>query len=517
MASGINRVSGLATGMDTDQIIADLMKVSRAPLDKLAQQKQIYQWQQDDYRTINTALRSFRDQASRMRLQSTYMVKAASSSNEAAFSATAASTATPGTYSVSVSQLAQGVTLGSQAALAEESNSDGSTKTLQEQFGLPADPLTFTLTGKVNGELKSQAFSIDPTAKSVYALAAEINGANLGLKASYDSVLNRFFLTSASTGSNAYVKVAGDSGGLLSDATGACTGILKLKITGDADPTVGNGQLGKDAVFNFGDLTGITSPTNNPTVNGISLSLKEEGAGGNITVSSDTEAVFKAITDFIVSYNNTVDAVNGKLSEVRYRDYRPLTDAQREEMSEDEIKKWEGYARSGLLRNDPILSVTVSKVRSAMSAVVSDLTGYNSLAGIGIKTGTWEEQGKLYIYEDELRNAINADPEAVMNLFTKTADSASGKGIAQRLYETVNNQIGAVTDKAGFASTSALYDNSILGEKIDGINDRMDDLEVRLTEIEDRYYRQFTALERAISQMNTQSAWLAQQFSSGSQ
>lgn len=515
MVSVNNRVGGLVSGIDTDTIVQDLMKIRRAPLDKLAQDKQIYEWQREDYRSINTTLRSFRDKASTMKLQSTYMSKSASTSNTDAVTATASTGAAQGIYNVTVTQLAQGVTKGSQASLAEESNSDGSTKSLQNQFGLTADPITFTLSGKVNGEIKSQAFTIDPAQKSIYNVVAEINGANLGIKASYDSTLNRFFITSTGMGSNAYIKVSNDVGNFLSDAAGAGTGTLKLKITNDLDPSVANGQLGKDAIFDFGDLTGVTASTNTPTVNGITLTLKKEGASGTITVTQNTDAVYNSIVDFINNYNSTLETVNNKISEVRYREYRPLTDDQKEEMSEKEIESWEGYAKSGLLRNDPILSAAVNKMRSAMSAVVSGLTGYKSLAGIGISTGTWEENGKLYIDESKLKSAINTDPDGVMRLFTTESDTYSEKGIAYRIYDDIASQIEIITDKAGFASTIDVYDNSIVGKKIKSISTRMSDLEVRLTEIEDRYYRQFTALEKAISQMNAQSAWLAQQFGGG--
>ncbi|MBC7325702.1 MAG: flagellar cap protein, partial [Moorella sp. (in: Bacteria)] len=218
------RVGGLASGIDTDSIVKELMRAHRIPLDRLHQQKQILQWQQEDYREINTSLRSFRDKVFTMKLQATYLARKAVSSNEAAMGAAANSSAVPGMYTVTVTQLAQGVSKGSQLdaeqnPLPEETNSDGSTKNLKTQFSLAYDTLTFTLEG-TNGR---KDFSFDTNTASIYTVAAEINAANLGIAASYDATLNRFFLTTTATGAAAKIKVTNDTHYFLSgdkDANG---------------------------------------------------------------------------------------------------------------------------------------------------------------------------------------------------------------------------------------------------------------------------------------------------------
>src|SRR5690606_9679635 len=97
-----------------------------------------------------------------------------------------------------------------------------------------------------------------------------------------------------------------------------------------------------------------------------------------------------------------------ELKETRYRDFAPLTQEQRDEMSEDEIKRWEERARSGMLRSDQLLGSVLSNLRSALSKAVEGLPGgdLKHLSQIGITTGAWSEQGKLYIDEAKLKDAI---------------------------------------------------------------------------------------------------------------
>lgn len=502
------RIGGLASGMDIDSIVEDLMRAHRIPVQKLEQDKQILEWQQEDFREINTTLRSFRDTVFDMKLQSTYLTKKASSSDESVVSATAGTSAAPGTYTVNVTQLAEGVSKGSQSELADEKDAGGNTLTLAGQFSLSG-----TITFELKGSKGSKEFSFDTSTDTIYTVVSEINDANLGIKASYDSTLNRFFLTTESTGSEQEITVVSDSYNFLSDSTGDGTGNkLKLKLQ------TGTTYNGQDASFTFGDTT-LTSSTNSVTVNGVSLELKDDtGTGVNITVTSDTDAVFDSIVNFINEYNNTIEAISDKLHEPRYRDYKPLTDEQREQLTDDQIDKWIEKARSGLLRNDPILSSIQSKMRLTMSSMVP--TGnsyYDRLADIGITTTADYMSGKLVIDEEDLRKAIEEDPQAVMELFTYDPDSRNydDMGIARRLYEDVNNAMDRISTKAGSENDYTLVDNSLIGKEIDRIEEEIDRKEERLKQIEDRYWREFTAMEKAIQQMNQQSMWLAQQLGMG--
>lgn len=231
---------------------------------------------------------------------------------------------------------------------------------------------------------------------------------------------------------------------------------------------------------------------------------------------------FHSIKDFIDKYNTVVETISNKLYEERYRDYLPLTEEQREELTDDQIDKWTEKARSGLLRHDAILSDIYSRFRMTMAAVVPGVSGgyvqdgktvySDRLSAIGITTTSDYMSGKLVVDENKLREAIEKDPQGILDLFTKNPDEYSEKGIATRLYEDVNYGMERLIAKAGSAGDFKLVDNSSIGKEIKEINERIDTWEDRLAQLEDRYYRQFTAMEKAIQQLNSQSTWLMQQF-----
>ncbi|MBO8167959.1 MAG: flagellar hook-associated protein 2 [Thermoanaerobacteraceae bacterium] len=500
------RVSGLATGMDIESIVKDLMKAERIPLDKLQQEKQLLEWKQEDYREINKSLFELRDVVFDMKLQGTFNTKNAASSNESVLEAAAGGSATEGIYTVTVNSLAEGVSKASTAGLADETD-NGNTKTLYQQFQAEFDARGITSTDNISFTLNGTTITVDLDQDNIYTLVSKINDADLGVKASYDADLNRFFLTTETTGSSAQITVSADSANLLS--TGTNNSILKLNLD------TGTTYTGKDASYDFGDAKGLTSSTNSATINGLTLYFKGTGTA-TVTVTRDTDALFEKIKDFVEKYNETLEKITEKLQEKRYRDYPPLTEAQKEEMTDKQVELWEEKARSGLLRNDWILNDLVSNMRMAVNSIVENISSqYKSLAEIGISTSNWYEMGKLHINEDKLKEALNKDPEGIKKLFTNASDIDSEKGIAYKLYDVVVNGTERITDKAGRDSSFSLVDNSYIGEKLRQMNEEIDQWEERLNEIEDRYWREFTRMERAINQMNAQSMWLAQQFGGG--
>src|SRR5690606_350529 len=116
-------------------------------------------------------------------------------------------------------------------------------------------------------------------------------------------------------------------------------------------------------------------------------------------VTSDPTKAVELIKGFVEKYNDLLDKLNAKLSEKREYDYEPLTDLQKEAMTEDEIKRWEEKAKSGLLSGDNILRSIVTGFRNAMIGAVEDAG--MTLADIGIKSNSWVDRGKLYIDEDK--------------------------------------------------------------------------------------------------------------------
>ncbi|GAB7388010.1 flagellar hook-associated protein 2 [Bacillaceae bacterium] len=528
MSIDISRISGLASGLDTESIVKKLMEAERIPLNKMEQQKQLLEWKRDAYREINALLLDLRNLTFDMRLQGTYLKKTASSSRTDIVAATASGSASEGVHTVKVEQLAKGIHAASQDSLEKSArDANGNILKLKDQFSglLGAPDIADTIKFKIqNDQGFFQEFTFSTKDNSIYDVINEINkySDQLKIKASYDENLNRVFLNSTVTGSQVDLiieEIDGNNDGTISDSERLFTKYLNFNFTADTDNNPDTLTLkGEDAKIVYNGVT-ITHSTNQIVVNGLTLDLKSAAPGQEVTISvtRNTEEVFNKIVAFVNKYNEVIDKINSKLVEPRYRDYPPLTEAQKEEMTEKQIELWEEKAKSGLLNGDPMLFGAVSQFRQDFASSVEGLPAeFDSMFDIGLKTGTYEQRGKIIIDEDKLRQALNTNPEQVMELFTRTHDKDhSQRGLAARLYESIDRFMEQITEKAGSGSSFSKVDNSFLGKEIDRLEERMDEFEKRLADIEDRYWRQFTAMEKAIQRANMQSAWLMQQFGGG--
>lgn len=298
---------------------------------------------------------------------------------------------------------------------------------------------------------------------------------------------------------------------------------------------------GSKAIIDFNDAQNLEFDTNEITLmDSINLNLQAANPGQTVrvTVTNGIDGAIEKIKAFVEAYNTAIVHMNTELTERRYnaRDkyggsFPPLTAEQRKDMSEDEIKAWEEKAKSGMLRGDSILFTAYSSTRCAATDPVQGLAStnsYKSLASIGISTPSFVrgsiEGGKLEINEDRLRAALEADPDKVMELFTldKVITNEEGqeildwngnpmrnRGVAIRLYEAVNDNITAITEKAGLPS--AKIDNSLLTKEIGRIDDRIKSYEERMQEMSERYWKQFAAMEKMVNYYNSMSSWLSQQ------
>src|SRR5699024_3537163 len=143
---------------------------------------------------------------------------------------------------------------------------------------------------------------------------------------------------------------------------------------------------GTDAVFKYNDQE-FTSKNNSYELDGTLFQFHNVTNGAaNLTISTDEDAIFDSIVEFIDKYNEVVEKFNDTQQEERFRDFPPLTDAQKEEMSEDEIKKWEEKAKSGILKGESIVSNGLYNMRSSWYSKVDNDQGFSSITQIGIST-----------------------------------------------------------------------------------------------------------------------------------
>ncbi|WP_280769531.1 flagellar filament capping protein FliD [Salipaludibacillus daqingensis] len=282
-----------------------------------------------------------------------------------------------------------------------------------------------------------------------------------------------------------------------------------------------NEQGGTNAVFTVNGLE-THRQSNTFTMNGVTMTLQGtfEAGTNSVTIGASTnvDKVMDTIKSFVEEYNELVDMVNEKTGEEYYRDYRPLTDDQKDAMTDREIERWEEKAMSGLLRNDRTLRSGFNTFRMDMYSPVQglDANTLNQIAQIGITTtNNFRDGGKLEINEDKLRKAIESDPEAVYQLFAADGPTHADKGLARRVRASADGLIDRLSRTAGGMRGRNLNHQFTLGREMNNLEDRISNFERRMQQVEQRYWSQFNAMEKAIAQSNAQAESLFAQLYSG--
>lgn len=386
---------------------------------------------------------------------------------------------------------------------------------------------------KINGKLVG-AFNKDTALETVLT---SINGnADAGVKVNYSKTTNQFQFTTRETGASSQINM-GD--GLAKTLFGDTEDVNK--DTGVNEKTGASYSKGLDAIFsmmvNGQPLDGISRSSNTFDVDGMSVSLKGTfGAYGSsntlgkdnieaakadavsFTSSSDADKIIDAIKSMVEDYNAMVTEIKNAYSTMPQQKsngkyYEPLTEEDKADMSESSIKAYEEKAKQGLLFADRDLSALYTQLTSAISMSGKDGA---DLKAIGITSNYSNGLTTLSLNEEKLRSALETDPDKVRDVFSKSvASGSSSNGLMQALkspldmYSKTQGTKGILVQKAGSTlAPSTLYKNT-LQNKLDDIDTQIEKWQDKMADQVDRYTSKFTALEKLISQMNSQSSALA--------
>lgn len=371
----------------------------------------------------------------------------------------------------------------------------------------------FKINDKVVGEFSKNT--------ALETVLTSINGnADAGVTVSYSKTTNQFQFTARESGKSSRIDM-GD---------------------GLANALFGGGKKdeGKDAIFsmkvNGQELDGISRSSNTFDVDGMSVSLKgtfgayntdndklvdakaAEADAVSFTASSDADKIVSAIKSMVEDYNAMVTEIKNAYSTLPQQKsngkyYEPLTEEDKADMSESSIKAYEEKAKQGLLFADRDLSSLYSQLTSAISMSGKDGA---DLKAIGITSNYSNGLTTLSLNEDKLRAALETDADKVRDVFSKSMDSgASSNGLMQALkspldmYSKVQGTKGILVQKAGSTlAPTTLYKNT-LQNKLDDIDTQIEKWQDKMADQVDRYTSKFTALEKLIAQMNSQSSALA--------
>jgi len=334
-----------------------MLKAEASKIDRQKQQKQILEWRRDSYRETNLKLLSFRNSLADLKLPSTFTGKKVESSNDSVLTATATANALSGTHVIKVNSLMAGVTRISTSEIAEYKDNLG------EQFGLTGT-ISFTLKGK---DGVSHEYSFDTATKNINDVvnAINANASTSGISAGYSAAGNRFVLATVDKGADEVIQVEADAGAFLKTT-------LKLGLD------VGE-YRGTNASIDYDGAAGIEFKSNQFTLNDINFDLKKAGETVTVTVSQDIDTAVEKIKAFVEAYNAIMENINLKLNERREYDkashsfkYLPLTDDQKKEMSEDQIKKWEEMAKKGIMNRESLLGSIASDIRMTANGMLTN-------------------------------------------------------------------------------------------------------------------------------------------------
>ncbi len=465
-ATPLFNVGGIATGLDTNSIINELLSIDRQPETLIQQQSTVEQARETALQQIQTQMQALQTAAQAMRDPTVWSnSQTVTSSNTAAVTAVLTGGAAAGGFQIGVQQLASADQVTQQSSLTAASADD----TLQIQIGagtpvsiaVSAGDTIATIASKINSTSNSQVYA--SVINNQLVLSGQVTGA-----------ANKISVTS--------------TGSLASDL-----GMSETLAANDAKFTI-NGQSYTRASNIVSDaMAGVTMTLSGTTATGSDSTLVVGQPAPNSTT------ITNAVQGFVTAYNSTVDMIYSYVNDPKIAN--PSTDAQRE---------------AGMLQGDPELLSILSNLRESVTSTMSGAPGgMNYLGSAGLSTGAAvgsgtisqdSLEGKLTLDTDTLTSALASNFSGVKALFTNATGSYSSEGLSQRMDDVVNPAAGA----SGVLASRVTSEQSL----ITTYTAQIADIEQRVTLHETALRAQFTAMETAVAQLQSSSSALSGSSSS---
>ncbi len=264
-----------------------------------------------------------------------------------------------------------------------------------------------------------------------------------------------------------------------------------------------------DSVVQVNGAT-LTSSKTSLNVNGLSLDLMDVTDGEvSITVSDDTDAVYDSIKEFVTQYNSILKEMNTLYNAKSARNYDVLTDDQKDAMSDEEVEKWNTKIKDSLLRRDSTLDGLITTMRSITGKSITASNGKKySLANLGITTGTdYKEYGQLHIKGDEDDSVYSDSTNTLQDLLKEDPDVVAEvmAGLTNNLYDALNEKMKSTT----MSSALTFYNDKEMTKQMTQYKKDIKSWETKLQTMEDHYYKQFSAMEKALASLNSQQSSLS--------
>ncbi len=490
-SANLIRLTGMNSGMDTESIITALVSTKQTKVDDAKKAQTKLQWTQDAWKDINSQVYSlYSGKLSNMRFSTSYAKMATKTSNSA-LTVVAGSNAVQGVQTAKIVSAAKaGYLTGGELETAEGGKVNADTKLAD--MGISAGSISVT----VGKETKNIEITDDMT------MSGFVNKLrDAGVNANFDEVNQRLFISSKATGLKNDFSFSGDAETLKSLGLSAEGGAKKLAAS--------------DAELELNGAT-FKSDSNSLTINGSTYIINGETSENiSITTETDTSGIYDMIKGFLKEYNTAINAMSKAYNAEAAKGYEPLTDDMKAAMSEKQIDEWESKIKDSLLRKDSTLSGVMSAMRMAMQegVEVDGVTMY--LSDFGINTGSYfdTDANERYAYHidgdaddsttatkaDKLKAAIASDPTKVTKFFQE---------LSSKVYTALYDKMGS-TD---YSSIYKVYNDKKMKSDYDSYTKKIADLEKKLQDAEDKYYKQFSKMETALSKLNSNQSYLSGLF-----
>lgn len=363
--------------------------------------------------------------------------------------------------------------------------------------------------GKYSITINNATLTFEKTATLNDVIKAINSNADMKIDISYSSTTDTFSIKADETGAHIAIDIIDDVEGSLS----------RVLFGNSSDWVTENG---KDTVMSYtldGKSVEITRSTANFSIDGINIELSKNAEGTALAdapitfdVTNNSDEVLERVKQFINDYNEIITLIGTKTKEKPNRNYAPLTPEQQDEMEEKEIENWITEAKKGVLFGDSKMQTLLNDLRTGLTGKtdVSDIV----LSNIGISAASMDTSGKLVLDEEKFKAKLLENPDEIASLFTSSlSDKDSKSGLAIQIRDVLRKNIGAygtsgvLIEEAGLNSGSTSDQNNI-SLKIKDYDDKMAALKKDLEAERKRYWNKFTALEKALNNLNSQSSYL---------
>lgn len=480
------RLSGLNSGLDTESIIQALVSSYSVKKDNYVKAQTKLSWKQDAWKSLNTKIYSLYDKIGKLKYSSAWNMKTTAVSDSTKVRVTAGSKAVNGTYSLRVEQLAKtGYLTGA------ELDAETSEKSTLGDLGYDG---TGTISVKAaDGETKEITVDQNTTIKD---FVSQLNEA--GVKANYDAKNQRIYVAASDTGEKNDFTMTGDQ-----DA---------LRAFGLSDD-VANRIKGQNSIIYFNGAK-YTSSSNSYEINGLTIEALGETGSQEVGISTktDTEGLYNKVKDFLKDYNELMNEMTKLYGADSAKGYEPLTNDEKDAMTDTQIEEWEKKIKDSLFRRDSTLSGIMTTMRTAMSkSYTVDGKNYSlssfGIATLGILNSPKNEESAYHIdgdkddtntsnKEDKLMSMLTTDPDTVIDYM---------KQLATGLYDGLHDKMKGTT----LSSAYTVYNDKQMAREYSDYTTTIKKWEQKVADMEDSYYKKFAAMESALAKLQSSSSSLS--------